>query len=141
MNTNATNAHTTEALRAALADYKAKKSNTRSAWDRGVIAQAEDFLDGLEEFGDAPEVVPGDIAEFKARLLNGADDWKHASWGGSGLIYDSEIAARYCSASELKRTKGGERKPNSREEWLDVQARGMKQAAALLCELFREIYA
>lgn len=45
------------------------------------------------------------------------------------LIYNSDIAARLCCPSELKRTRNGDRRPNSREEWLDTQARALFQAA------------
>ena len=64
-----------------------------------------------------------------AALLNGAKDWSQYSWGGCSLIYDPDIASRLCCPSELKKTRNGERRPNSREEWLDVQARALYQAA------------
>ena len=67
--------------------------------------------------------------ELKTELLNGAQDWEQYSWGGCSLIDDSEIAERLCTPSELKTTRNGERKPNRREEWLDVQARALFQAA------------
>lgn len=34
--------------------------------------------------------------------------------------------------SELRRVKGGSRNPNSRESWLDVQARALWQAAEVI---------
>ena len=43
-------------------------------------------------------------------------------------MYDGDIAAALCTPSELKKTRNGERRPNSREEWLDVQARALHQA-------------
>ncbi len=105
---------------------------TRSAWDRGVQAYAIDFLDEIEE--DQP------ITE--ATFLNGARNWKSWAWGGSGLVYDYAIAERFCSPSELKRVRGGERRPNVREEWLDVEARAAYQAWCLIRDtainLFRE---
>jgi hypothetical protein len=54
------------------------------------------------------------------------------SYGGCSLIYDCDIAERLCSPSELKRTRDGERSPNAKEEWLDVQARALYQAARLV---------
>ena len=92
----------------------------RSAWDRGVKEYAYELVEGLEV-----EEIPADSQELKNLLLNGADTWKQYSWGGSSLIYDFDIADRLCTPSELKRVKGGERRPNSREEWLDVQARAL----------------
>nr|DAP26633.1 MAG TPA: hypothetical protein [Bacteriophage sp.] len=71
-------------------------------------------------------------------MLNGAQDWEQYSWGGSALIYDYDIAERLCCPSELKKTRNGERRPNSREEWLDVQARALYQAASRVVNAYRE---
>ena len=71
-------------------------------------------------------------------LLNGAADWQQYSEGGCALIYDADIAERLCSPSALKRVKGGERAPNSRENWIDCQARALFQASSLVHRVFRE---
>lgn len=102
---------------------KLNERTDRSAWDKAVTLYAYELVESLEV-----EELPEDFAEFKALMLNGADDWNQYSWGGSSLIYDCDIAERTCTPSELKKTKGGERRPNSREEWLDVQARALAQA-------------
>ncbi len=94
----------------------------RSAWDRGVTAYAIDMLEGLE----VEELFPRTVEKT---LLNGAPTWHDYSWGGCALIYDADIAERLCCPSELRRTRGGERRPNAREEWLDTQARACFQAA------------
>lgn len=52
-----------------------------------------------------------------------------------------DIAARVCTPSELKRTHNGERYPNSREIWLDVQACALSQAARLVCKAVKEVIA
>lgn len=97
---------------------------TRSAWARGVKATAFDMLESMEENG---------ITEpTKSDLLNGAQDWSQWAYGGCGLVYDADIAERYSSPSELKRCRGGERNPNSREQWLDVEARAAFQAGAYI---------
>lgn len=104
----------------------------RSAWNKGVTVYALELLDSLEEMTAGGYFDMRDFEKpraLRAALLNGAQDWKQYSWGGSSLIYDSEIAERLCSPSELKRTRHGERRPNSREEWLDTQARALFQAA------------
>ena len=109
-------------------ELKARKD--RSAWSRGVTAYALELLDDLEEnrrFNNADMHLHP--LELKTELLNGADSWDAYSWGGSALIYDSDIAERLCTPSELKKTRNGERRPNSREEWLDTQARALFQAA------------
>ena len=65
-----------------------------------------------------------------AAMLNGARDWNEYSCGGCSAIYDEHIARRLCTPSELRRTYYGNRRPNNRETWLDVQARALFQAAA-----------
>lgn len=108
------------------------KSGQRSAWGRGVLDYANELLDTLEEAIDGSYFDPDDLAACKmvsSALLNGASDWNAYSWGGSALIYNGDIAARLCSPSELKKTRNGERRPNSREDWLDVQARALFQAS------------
>lgn len=99
---------------------------TRSAWERGVVAYAESMLDELEL---EEELYPKTVEET---LLNGAPTWHDYSWGGCALIYDADIARRLCCPSELRRTRGGKRRPNAAEEWLDTQARACFQAAQLV---------
>lgn len=118
-------------------ELKARKD--RSAWDKGVTVYALELLDDLEEnrrFNNADMYIHP--LELKAELLNGADSWDAYSWGGSALIYDCDIAERLCTPSELKRTRNGERRPNSREEWLDTQARALYQAARRIQVAARE---
>lgn len=103
-------------------DYKAPYE---SAWDRGLKEYALDLLDGLE-------ILPRGFRDLQKYLLNGADNWSAYSWGGSSLIYDYNIAERLCTPSELRRTDNGFKRPNSREEWLDVQARALGQASRMI---------
>lgn len=72
-------------------------------------------------------------------MLNGAQDWGQYSWGGSALIYDGDIAEHLCCPSELKKNRHGERRPNSREEWLDVQARALYQACNRVAHLYSRV--
>lgn len=126
-----------EAARDALTTRK-----DRSAWDRGVTAYALELLDTLDEAisggYDEPDTLEAPKMLDRA-MLNGARDWSQYSWGGSALIYDGDIAERLCNPSELKRTRNGERRPNSREEWLDTQARALNQAAARVQRTIRAI--
>jgi hypothetical protein len=112
-------------LRNAIENEKA-----RSAWDKGVKEYA---IELIEEMDDNLEFY-GNPADRKA-LLNGASDYTEYSYGGCSLIYDCDIAERLCSPSELKKSKGGERRPNAREEWLDVQARALYQASNKIMRL------
>lgn len=116
-----------------MKNYKEIKENLetrkdRSAWDKGVTVYALEILENIAEIIDYKGKEPETRAELKAIALNGAESWKEYSWGGSALIYNSDIAERLCAPSELKKTRGGERRPNSREEWLDTQARALYQA-------------
>lgn len=114
-----------------LAVLEARKD--RSAWNKGVTAYAVDLLDEYQMRAAFEGREAADRKELKEWLLNGASNWSEYSWGGSALIYNGDIAKLLCSPSELKRTRNGERRPNSREEWLDTQARALAQAADRLC--------
>lgn len=110
----------------------------RSAWDKGVKLYALELIDDLQQAiagGHFEEGKLNNTAELKKQLLNGAKDWNQYSWGGCALIYDEEIAERLCSPSELRKTRNGQRRPNSREEWLDTQARALSQAARMIMRL------
>ena len=125
----------------------------RSRWDRAVMEDAEEMLlEAIDNLRDTPEEAPRDLTQLTAELLNVSvrtlRDWggdnghngirdlcqcaHESSWGGSHLCYDYDIARHYCTPSELKRTRDGERRPNARDEWLDVQARAIYQA---LCKI------
>jgi hypothetical protein len=112
-----------------------EEHKTRSAWAKGVKAYAFELLENLENVTEDEQI---NIKTLKEDLLNGADDFKQYSWNGYSLIYDSDIAAALCSPSELKKTKNGELRPNSREEWLDVQARALWQAYLLICQILKD---
>ena len=113
-----------------LAALEARKD--RSAWDKGVTAYAIYLLDQYQERAEFEGREAASRKELKEWLLNGASTWSEYSWGGSALIYNDDIAKRLCNPSELKRTHNGERRPNNRENWLDVQARALAQAAKRL---------
>ena len=103
----------------------------RSAWSRGVHAYAVELVEYLDDSADLSNETL-----LRKALLNGADDWQQYSEGGCALIYDSDIAERLCSSSELKRCHGGERNPNARENWIDCQARALFQASRLIRRAF-----
>ncbi len=114
----------------------------RSAWDKGVTQYALEMVEQLGKQINGGYFEELDLTESKkvrAALLNGAADWSQYSWGGSALIYNGDIAERLCSPSELKKTRNGERRPNSREEWLDTQARALFQAANRVCRHIRTL--
>lgn len=115
----------------------------RSAWSRGVKQYTYELLDKVAEaleYQGKGEECPTDWASLRALALNGADDWDAYSWGGSSLFFNSDIAKRLCNPSDLKRTKGGELRPNSREQWLDTQARALYQAFDRLCVAAQNAY-
>jgi hypothetical protein len=103
----------------------------RSAWRKGVRSYAIELVYSAEsELASA--------ADLKKELLNGATNWREYSYGGCALIYDGDIAERLCSPSECRRTREGQRAPNPRETWLDVQARALGQAASLIAAVSKE---
>ena len=120
----------------AKAKQTLEQRKDRSAWSRGVTAYAVDMLQQVADNYKDGYISADDLATLttaEAAALSGARDWSEYSWGGCALVYDGDIAAALCTPSELKRTRNGERRPNSREEWLDVQARALHQA-------FRRMY-
>ena len=102
----------------------------RSAWKRGVRAYALEMIESAE--GELSTV-----ADLKKELLNGAANWREYSEGGCALIYDGDIAELLCSPSEYRRTREGQRAPNSRETWLDVHARALGQADTLIASALK----
>jgi hypothetical protein len=104
----------------------------RSAWDQGVRLYAIELLDQLQEAIEGGWLYDDDLFSpnvLRRALLNGASSWNEYSEGGCSLICDLDIAQRLCTPSELKKTLNGERNPNSRESWIDVQSRALNQAA------------
>lgn len=116
----------------------------RSAWARGVRAYAAELCGNLRRAATyaAEAGAPSPLTDretVRAALLNGARDWSEYSWSGCALIYDGHIAARACTPSELRRTHGGQRDPNPRETWLDVQARALYQAGAVVLAAYGKV--
>ena len=104
-------------------------SPAKSAWNKGGRTYALEIFDNyIEEHDSNKQITEKD-------LLNGASNWSEYSWGGSSLIYDEDICKRLSTPSEQKKTRYGERKPNPNEEWLDVQARALYQAAQIVLSI------
>lgn len=119
-----------------------KDEKQRSAWDKGVTQYALELVVQLNEQINGGYFAESDLTDTKKvreALLNGAKDWSQYSWGGCPLAYDVDIAERLCCPSELRKTRNGERRPNSREEWLDVQARALHQAANRICRHIKHL--
>lgn len=98
---------------------------TRSCWAKGVKAYALELL-------ETESLDFSNLNLLQKSLLNGAYNWLHYAESGCGLVYDSDIAERLCSPSELKRVRGGLRRPNKTESWLDVEARALFQAWGMI---------
>lgn len=105
---------------------KLAKKTGRSYWEKGVVKYAKELVDDLPAGGDYTR------SNVEKYLLNGASSWKQFSEGGCALIYNEDIAKRLSSPSELKKTESGRKRPNAREDWLDVQARALYQAAQMV---------
>ena len=100
----------------------------RSAWKKGVLHYAFYIL---EKIPQETEI------ESEATLLNGAKDWKQASYSGCFYVNDEVIALTLCNNSELRMTRNGKRKPNRGETWLDIQARALFQASQIILSIMK----
>ena len=121
-----------------------EKSPARSAWARGVREYAFELIDNWIANCDISEEslafnVFLNSYDLEADLLNGAKDWKHYAKSGCGLVYNSKIAKRLCSPSELKKTRNGDRNPNPHEDWLDCEARALFQAWLIIKTIVSEM--
>ena len=108
-----------------------------SAWKRGVKKYTDELLDNLEERARLNKRLPKDEKELKEWLLNGAMSCEIYSYAYCSLKYDSQIAERLCTPSELKKKEGGRLAPNKREGWLDVQTRALIDAYCRIWWKFR----
>lgn len=115
-----------------------KNEKARSCWDQGVKIQALEMVEELDD-ETIDKIANSNMKEVMSILRNGADSWKAYSYGGCALIYDHEICERYATPSEIKRTRCGEKNPNGRESWLDVQARGCACASNLIYWALRQL--
>lgn len=111
---------------------KLENVKVRSAWSNGVKTYAIELL----TYAETAEFES--IQELKETILNGASDWMQYSEGGCSLIYNCDIAERLCSPSELKKTKNGMNNPNSRENWIQCQARALFQAWEMIKRVYNE---
>lgn len=114
---------------------------TRSAWARGVAAYSQELAASLIESieYEGTDTLPARGLPQSMRrgilqktLLNGASDWEQYSYSACALVSDLDIAERLCTPSELRRSRGGELNPSSRENWLDCQARALAAASRAL---------
>ena len=101
-----------------------------SKWNDGV----NEYVDELNEFLD-----DNGLETTIENMLNGAEDWTQYCYGGCSLIYDKDIAERLATPSEIKNRiskRDGllSSMANSRELWLDVQARALYQACNKIME-------
>jgi len=110
---------TNKSLYDAIENYKAT-----SAWNKGLKVFALEIVESAEKY-----ITMDNVKEI---ILNGAESYHAASFGGNFLIYDNDIAERFCNQSELKKNKNGEKEPNARESWLDLQARAAFQVEFLI---------
>ena len=122
-----------------LIRLKLENKDNRSAWCKGVNAYAFDLVYELDEAIKDHGRNPCNYKELKEWCLNGADDWTTYSYNGCSLCYDTDIAKRLCTPSELKKKRGGVLNPSSRETWFDVQARALYQAFERVKVAFNEI--
>lgn len=118
---------------ATVATHIDNEVNARSAWNKAVKGDALDLIANVLE-GYSPEDYET-AEQLRACMLNGAETWERYSWGGCALVYNENIRAHYMTPSEQKRYKGD---TICGAHLLDIQARALYQAAALVLRFFRE---
>ena len=122
--------HTKSEIEGMIKNLEEKEKKARSKWNKAVLQDAQRLLENVLEWMEEGEEV--EINE--KLLLNGAENWKEYSWGGSALIYNGEIAEHYSTPSELKfwgftKNGGVKRDTNTASEHLlDIQAKALYQA-------------
>ena len=114
-----------------------ESKKVRGAWMNGVKAYALELINELECTMYYDECAMDNENLLHKALLNGASDWMQYSEGGCSLITDRSIAERLCNATELKRCHDGQLNPNSRENWIQCQARALFQAERMIMEVMR----
>ena len=122
--------YTKSEIEGMIKNLKEKEKKARSKWGKAVLQDAQWLLENVIEGYDEPYELSEKL------VLNGAENWKEFSYGASALVYDGDIAEHYCTPSELKKVgfkkndlgNYVEKQPNANEEWLDVQARALRQA-------------
>lgn len=113
-------------------------TKARSAWSQGVKAYALDILADFDDWRIFNEENGESVPELDERTaLNGARDWSAWAYGGCGLVYDSYIAERLCTPSELRKLDGGARVPAGANTWCDIEARAAFQAWRMIAEAVR----
>ena len=117
-----------------------------SAWNRGVKLYAMEILSNIKDEGQN-ELSFDENGKLIQKtwtihgLTQGFDHWVGCSQSGQFEIYDREIALRLCTASELQKTKFGERNPSKRETWIECQGRALFQARNLIAKTVTEMMA
>lgn len=107
-------------------------TSTRSQWSKAVKEYALELLESLENNPSLCNEFDEGMPIRERDLLSGASDWKEYSYGGCSLIYNQDIAERLCTPSEYKKTKQGARNPNTKEDWMQCQARALFQASNIV---------
>lgn len=120
-------------------------TKTRSAWSKGVQSYAFHILAQFEDWRRFNESEGLECPELDERTaLNGAQDWSAWAYGGCGLVYDSAIAERLCTPSEIRRLQyktGAMKQPAPCTNWLDIEARAAHQAWRMIAEAVRKLEA
>lgn len=117
----------------------------RSAWSKGVQAYALEMLESFEEWREWAEKNGENVPEMDERTaLNGASDWSAWSYGGCGLVYDSFIAERLCTPSDMRKLQyktGAMKQPAPCQSWCDIEARAAWQAWRMIAAAVRKLEA
>lgn len=111
-----------------------------SAWDYGVRRYACDLIQTWADCNngciwDEISKIRGDsiLRLTEKDLLLGAEDWKQYS-DSCSLIYNEDICRRLYDKAVRKGTGNENFPPDDRENWLDLQAKALQEAAGLILD-------
>lgn len=116
----------------------AERAEITAGWYNGVADYALDLIDSLDEMNFDPS-KDYTIDELYKLMLNGANDWRQYSYGGSSLIYNDDIAKRLCTPSELERNHSSELPVAGYDSCLDMQAKALSQASGYVIRAYSSI--
>ena len=108
-----------------VAEAEKMSRTERSYWSRGVASLIRDY--GEEVLGEHDgEIISA--RDFYKIWNCGNDSLRDAVYGGCFDIWSYDIAKRLCTPSALKKSNKGMRRPNKRQNWIDVELIAVQQA-------------
>lgn len=117
-----------------VAEAEKMSRTERSYWNRGVASLIRDYGDEVLGEHDGEIISARDFY----KLWNcGAETLRDAVYDGSFDIWKYDIAKRLCTPSKFKKSNEGMRRPNKRQDWIDVELIAVQQAMYKSLEIMK----